>query len=214
MRIVEELGRPQYAFVRALRQETCYARPISYGPESVLLSPAAKRSYDDYLAHAPKHTGDEAVAEFLHRSDPFRQFVAHSHISWRRRDLTGRGVVLTVCRNPRDNFLSWVRWFGRPKAQDFFPVYGSFLGWRKANLFLYDELLTPGTVQRIGGLMGEKVGEERATKVLAAAANRSLTWTSRPSNHQSQWFPALEDFWRANRGHRLDAAYSKLSQAA
>jgi len=210
LQAVEAMGFNKYAFVRGLRKDKpCYGRRIDYNEESIFLSPEAKRNFDNYLKNTPKVTGRAEVAALL-RAAPAMS-VVHAHVSWRKRDILRDLTTVTIIRNPRNNFISWLRWFGPEAAAEFFPTYASFLSWRKDKLFVYERLWEPTQIVALGKAVGRDIDLAQANEIVDKSKNRSLTWTNQPSNHEIIWNPQLAEVWKAHRGERLDAAYEQIA---
>lgn len=212
LQAVEALGFQKRAFVKAIGKDVCYSRPISYGDESIFLSQDAKRHFDDYLKNAHTYRGKADVRAFLMPPQPIPTSV-HAHVAWRRRDLLEGMRVVTVIRGPRNNFLSWIRWFGPSAAANFFPVYASFVSWRKEALFVYEDLWTVPSIRALADTLGVTVSAVEAERVIGSAKGRSLTWTNQPSNHTAVWNSSLDALWKAKGGDRLDALYQAVRES-
>lgn len=212
LQAVEAMGFEKYAFVRALpKDRPCYARPINYNEDSIFLSQQAKSNYDSYLKNAPKILGHADVSRFLHDAPDPSRAVIHAHVCWSRRALLRGVTTVTIIRNPRDNLLSWQRWFGPNASREFFAVYASFISWRKHNLFIYERLWEPDSIIALGNALGHTITPQQVEEIVRKSRGRSLTWTNEPSDHQSAWNSDLADLWRAHRGERLDAAYEQIA---
>lgn len=211
LQAVEALGFQKRAFVKALGKDECYSRPISYGDESIFLSHDAKRHFDGYLKNAHTYRGKSEVRGFLMSPQPSRTLV-HAHVAWRRRDLLDGMKVVTVIRSPRNNFLSWIRWFGPAASANFFPVYASFVSWRKDSMFVYEDLWTVASMRALAETLDVTISVADAERVIESAKGRSLTWTNKPSNHAAVWNASLDALWKAKGGARLDALYQSVRE--
>ncbi|MEF0941391.1 hypothetical protein [Rhizobium sp. BR 362] len=210
LQAVEAIGFEKYAFVRALpKDQPCYARRINYNEESIFLSQQAKRNFDNYLKNTPKVQGYNDVSRLLHGA-PSR-IVVHGHVCWNKRALLRGMTTVTIIRDPRDNFLSWARWFGPSASDEFFSTYASFTSWRKDNLFIYERLWEPDHIIALGNTLGHAITSHQVNEIVHKSHGKSLTWTNKPSNHQSVWNSDLDSFWRANHGEWLDAAYEQIA---
>ena len=211
LQAVEAMGLKKYAFVRALRKdEPCYARLISYNEESIFLSPQAKANFDRSLKETPKVIGQTQVLALLQRAPASPAPVVHAHICWQKRALVRDMTTVTIIRNPRNNFISWLRWFGVEAAGEFFPTYASFLSWRKEKLFVYEHLWEPMQIVALGNAIGRTIDLRQANEIINKSQNKSLTWTARPSDHERLWSPELAVIWKRYGGERLDRAYEQI----
>lgn len=210
LQIVEALGCDQTLFARALDREEAYTRPsFDKGGESVLLSEEAKAAWDkeqrEFRIERSNRDTRKTLAEFPRTGE-----AGHCHISWRRRNLLGDLPVVTIFRNPRDNFLSWQRWWVNGEPLSFFDSYRSFLGWTRLPHVTYDTLFQPASVLLVARAMGCDVTEARAEEIIGASYGRSTTWSGKVSNHQKSWTPELDSLWKASGGEELDAIYEEI----
>lgn len=210
LQLAEAMGYPKYAFLRAIRSETAYARHIDYGADSVFLSDTARDNYADYLAADVKFKGDDAAAFAFDRPPGFTGAV-HSHVSWGRRDILQGQTVLTVLRHPRNTFLSWKKWMKGPESH-FFAAYRSFLDWgkRPQDCFFLETLFSEPELKRLARRIGYDIRQEGVDALIHKAYGKSLTWSDAPSSFRQNWSDADEQLWERHNGVRLEKKYKGL----
>jgi hypothetical protein len=208
--IAKSFGCEPKIFLRALGSEEAYTRPkLDMGGESIFLSENAKQKWDQHRARHPIIRNETEVRHTLQAFD--RQNASgHCHVSWARRKLLGDFDTVTVFRNPRDNYLSWRRWWKNKEPLSFFESYRSFLGWTSQPHITYDSIFDAENIKMIASLIGLEISTLEVEHAISYSRNKSTTWSGKVSNHTSEWTEDIDKIWNASGGLELDAAYQKI----